>query len=103
MAWLAREHVHVHNMLRVITRLNPMARARIEPRSTGPRPRSIPTNRAVYYRRRLLSQKTARSTAGVEPTTFQTAATAMATNVTCINVLLLINLILHDELFRFKF
>ena len=41
-AWLARTHVYVHNLLRVITRLNPMARSGIEPRSTGPRPHSIP-------------------------------------------------------------
>ena len=52
------------------------ARPGIEPRSKVTRPtRCQWTNRAVHYRPRIKSQKTARSAAGVEPTTFQTAAT----------------------------
>ena len=44
MAWLARAHVYVYNLLRVITRLNPAARAGIEHRSTCQRPHSMPMN-----------------------------------------------------------
>ena len=53
--------MYAHNLL--ITRLNPNARAGIEPRSTGPRPptRCQCTNRAVHYRSRIKSKKTARS------------------------------------------
>ena len=65
--------MYVNNLLRVITRLNPAVRAGIEPRSTGPRPHSMPMNQ--HYRPRIKSKKTARSAGGVEPTTFQTAAT----------------------------
>ena len=43
-AWLARAHVYVHNLLGVITWLNLAARAGIEPRSTGPRSHSMPMN-----------------------------------------------------------
>ena len=43
-AWLARAHVYVLNLLRVIIRLNPVARAGIEPRSMGTRPHSMPMN-----------------------------------------------------------
>ena len=43
---------------------------------SGPRPTQYQwTNRAVHYRPRIKSQKTAQSAEGVEPTTFRTAAT----------------------------
>ena len=68
--------MYVHNLLRVITRLNPKSRAGIEPRSTGTRPHSMPVNnRAVHYRPRIKSQKTALLAVGVEPITFETTAT----------------------------
>ena len=35
-AWLARAHVYIHNLLRVIILFNPKARTGFEPRSTGP-------------------------------------------------------------------
>ena len=53
------------------------ARAEIKPRLTVPRP-PLDANehsRAVHHRPKINSQKNARSVAGIEPTTFQTAAT----------------------------
>ena len=47
-----------------------------EPRLSGQRPTQYQwTNRAVHYRPRIKSQKTARLAVGVEPTTFRKAAT----------------------------
>ena len=75
-AWLAGAHVYVHNLLRVITRLNPAARVGIKPRWTGPRSHSMPMNQPLRTLQvEIVSHKTVRSAVGVEPATFQIVAT----------------------------
>ena len=76
-AWLAKaDCTHINFAQGYFTQLNPKAPEGNGPRLSGPRPTQYQwTNRAVHYRPRIKSQKTAQSAAGVEPTTFRTAAT----------------------------
>ena len=75
--WLARANVYVRSLLRVITRLNPAARAGIESRSTAPKiPLDVnePTAPDIVQAENLISESCPVAV-GVEPKTFQTAAT----------------------------
>ena len=75
-AWLAKTDCMHITFPKVNTQLNPKAPKGNEPRLSGLRPTQYQwTNRAVHYRLRIKSQKTARSAMGVEPKTFQTAVT----------------------------
>ena len=48
--WLVREHVYIHSLLRVITRLNP--KSRVRSRSTGSRLDWISTNQPCHPRKK---------------------------------------------------
>ena len=75
-AWLAKACCTHITLAQVITQLNPKALKGNEPSLSGSRPTQYQwSNRAVHYKPRIKSQKTARSAVGVEPTTFRTAAT----------------------------
>ena len=78
-AWLATAYVYIRNLLRVITRSNPKARAELNPDQRAQDLTrciySVSTNHAANYRLITTSQITALSAVEVEPTTFRTVVT----------------------------
>ena len=75
-AWLAKADCTHITFAQGYYTIESKGTRRNEPRLSGWRPTQYHwTNRAVHYKPRIKSQKTARSAVGVEPTTFRTAAT----------------------------